>query len=49
MKFLTTKDTKDFTKGHKLFPALSSPAKDPHWQLKWEDEFNTFNTNIWVK
>jgi beta-glucanase (GH16 family) len=22
---------------------------DPHWQLKWQDEFNTFNDNIWLK
>ena len=22
---------------------------DPHWQLKWEDNFDTFNSNIWAK
>lgn len=24
-----------------------SPANDPHWQLVWEDNFNSLNTNIW--
>lgn len=24
-----------------------TPANDPHWQLVWQDEFNTLNTNIW--
>jgi|GEM_PF-4736944 len=25
-----------------------TPANDPHWQLVWEDNFNTLNTNIWL-
>ena len=25
------------------------PTNDPHWQLKWEDNFDTFNTNKWIK
>ena len=27
------------------------PSNDPHWQLKWEDNFegNTLNTNRWLK
>ncbi|NLJ81890.1 MAG: family 16 glycosylhydrolase [Bacteroidales bacterium] len=25
------------------------PANDPHWQLKWQDDFNMFNSVIWVK
>lgn len=24
-----------------------TPANDPHWQLVWEDNFNSLNTNIW--
>jgi beta-glucanase (GH16 family) len=24
-----------------------TPSNDPHWQLIWQDEFNTLNTNIW--
>ena len=24
-------------------------SNDPNWQLKWEDQFNTFNTNRWEK
>ena len=26
-----------------------TPTNDSHWQLKWQDNFDTFNTNIWVK
>ena len=26
-----------------------TPFNDPHWKLDWEDQFNTFNTNIWLK
>lgn len=26
-----------------------TPANDPHWQLKWQDEFNTFNSDIWSR
>lgn len=25
-----------------------TPANDPHWQLVWEDKFDTLNTNIWL-
>src|SRR5690554_582414 len=24
-----------------------TPSNDPHWQLVWEDNFNTLNTNLW--
>lgn len=24
-----------------------TPPNDPHWQLVWEDNFNTLNTNLW--
>ncbi|HRO75099.1 MAG TPA: glycoside hydrolase family 16 protein [Crocinitomicaceae bacterium] len=24
-----------------------TPANDPHWQLVWEDNFNSLNTTIW--
>ena len=24
-----------------------TPANDPHWQLKWEDNFNVLDANIW--
>ena len=24
-----------------------TPAKDPHWQKVWEDNFDTLNTDIW--
>jgi len=24
-----------------------TPANDPHWDLVWQDDFNTLNTNIW--
>lgn len=24
-------------------------TNDPHWQLKWEDQFNNFNTSRWIK
>lgn len=24
-----------------------TPSNDPHWQLLWQDDFNTLNTNIW--
>lgn len=24
-----------------------TPANDPHWELVWQDNFNTLNTNIW--
>jgi len=26
-----------------------TPSNDSHWQLKWEDNFDTFNTNRWLK
>ena len=26
-----------------------APGNDPHWQMAWEDNFNEFNSNIWVK
>jgi len=26
-----------------------SPTNDPHWQLKWEDNFNTFDNVKWIK
>jgi hypothetical protein len=26
-----------------------TPANYSHWQLKWEDQFDTFNINIWKK
>jgi len=26
-----------------------TPAKDPHWQLLWQDNFTTFDFNKWVK
>lgn len=26
-----------------------TPANDPHWQLAWEDNFNFFDNNRWVK
>ena len=26
-----------------------TPATDPHWALDWHDEFNFFDTTIWVK
>lgn len=25
-----------------------TPANDPHWELVWEDNFNSLNTNIWL-
>jgi len=33
-----------------IIPSCSfaqTPANDPHWQLKWYDEFDTFNPNKW--
>ncbi len=24
-----------------------TPLTDPHWELLWEDHFNTLNTDIW--
>lgn len=24
-----------------------TPSNDPHWELVWEDNFNSLNTNIW--
>ncbi len=24
-----------------------TPANDPHWELVWQDNFNTLDTNIW--
>lgn len=24
-----------------------TPSNDPHWQIVWQDNFNTLNTNIW--
>lgn len=39
-----------------LFPIVISlwsfgqlPPNDPHWELDWEDNFNTFNSAIWAK
>jgi len=26
-----------------------TPVTDPHWVLDWHDEFNFFDTTIWVK
>lgn len=26
-----------------------TPSNDPHWQLLWEDDFNTFDDNKWLK
>jgi beta-glucanase (GH16 family) len=26
-----------------------TPANDPHWQMKWQDEFNTFDNSKWGK
>lgn len=26
-----------------------TPANDPHWQLVWQDDFNTFDNSRWVK
>ncbi|MEO0075702.1 MAG: hypothetical protein ABIK31_06315 [candidate division WOR-3 bacterium] len=26
-----------------------TPANDPHWELVWEDNFNFFDYNRWVK
>lgn len=26
-----------------------TPANDPHWVLLWQDEFNSFDSNKWVK
>ena len=26
-----------------------TPATDPHWILDWHDEFNFFDTTIWIK
>ena len=26
-----------------------TPANDPHWQLKWEDQFNSFDENRWAR
>ena len=26
-----------------------TPVTDPHWALDWHDEFNFFDTTIWVK
>lgn len=26
-----------------------TPANDPHWELVWEDEFNFFDNNKWIK
>ena len=26
-----------------------TPAKDPHWQLLWQDSFTSFDSNKWVK
>jgi len=31
------------------FAFAQTPANDPHWQLKWEDQFNSFNTSKWLK
>jgi len=25
-----------------------TPTNDPHWQLKWEDQFNNFNSSKWL-
>ena len=32
---------------HAIF--AQTPVNDSHWQLKWQDDFNTFNTNRWIK
>jgi beta-glucanase (GH16 family) len=33
-----------------LLPCFGqTPANDPHWQLKWEDDFDTLNVNKWRK
>lgn len=29
--------------------SCQTPSNDPHWQLLWEDEFNFFDNNKWVK
>ena len=26
-----------------------TPATDPHWKLKWQDDFNSFDSNRWTK
>ena len=26
-----------------------TPVTDPHWVLDWHDEFNFFDTTIWIK
>ncbi|MBL0912357.1 MAG: glycoside hydrolase family 16 protein [Bacteroidia bacterium] len=31
-----------------LLLRAQTPAVDPHWQLVWEDNFNTLNTSIWL-
>ena len=27
--------------------SAQTPSNDLNWQLKWEDNFHTLNTNIW--
>jgi len=26
-----------------------TPANDPHWQILWQDDFSSFDSNKWVK
>jgi beta-glucanase (GH16 family) len=32
-----------------LFTVGQTPSTDPHWQLVWEDDFNSFDSNKWLK
>ena len=32
-----------------LITFSQTPANDPHWQLKWEDNFNTYDNSKWRK
>ena len=35
-----------------LFPFIAiaqTPNDDPHWQLKWEDQFDSLNSEVWQK
>jgi len=31
------------------FVFAQTPTNDSHWQLKWQDNFDTFDTNKWIK
>ena len=31
------------------FTQTPTTHNDPHWQLKWEDNFNSFDNSKWVK